>query len=77
MPRFYFDTTDTGRTFIDDIGLDCGSREMARKEAISALPHMALDALPDGDFHDFSVAVRDETGHVVLRASLAFRASWI
>lgn len=77
MPRFYFDTTDTGLTLVDDEGLDCRDREAARREAVSALPYMALDALPDGDRRDFAVQVRDETGRVVLKASLVFSAAWL
>lgn len=77
MPRFYFDTTDTGHMVVDDEGIDCSGREAARDEAVSALPYMALDALPDGDRRDFSVQVRDETGRVVLKACLVFSVAWL
>nr|WP_245273174.1 hypothetical protein [Microvirga lotononidis] len=35
------------------------------------LPHMAQDALPDGNYRTFVVNVRDENGKSVLRAALS------
>jgi hypothetical protein len=44
--------------------------EEARAEAVKALPDMARDGLPDGDYREFVVHVRDEAGQRVLRARL-------
>jgi len=44
--------------------------EAAKHEAMKALPDMARDAMPDGDFREFAVEVRDETGRKLLRLRL-------
>lgn len=63
VPRFFFDT--------DDEGQELEGLEAAKVVAQEELPHMARDELPDGDQRTFIVSVRDETGQVVLRASLS------
>jgi hypothetical protein len=68
--RYYFDTDDGERLVRDDEGLVLGSLEEAKKEAVTALPHMARDGLPDGDYREFVVEVRDEAGRKVWTARL-------
>jgi hypothetical protein len=70
MPRFYFDTYDDDRAVPDGQGIVLSDLQEAREEAIKALPDMARDGLPDGDYRDFVVEVRDEAGQRVLRARL-------
>jgi hypothetical protein len=70
MPRFYFDTHDGDRTVPDGEGLVLGGLEEAKEEAIKVLPDMARDGLPDGDYCEFVVDVRDKAGQRVLRARL-------
>jgi hypothetical protein len=70
MPRFYFDTYDDDRSVPDSQGIVLSDLEEATEEAIKALPDMARDGLPDGDYRDFVVEVRDEAGHRVFRARL-------
>jgi hypothetical protein len=73
MPRFFFDTYD-GDTFIADTeGLELPDLAAAKREAQAGLPHMAKDALPDGDRKEFIVTVRNENGHPILRAVLSLR----
>jgi hypothetical protein len=71
MPRFYFDTYDDDRAVPDREGIVLSDLEEAKEEAIKALPDMARDGLPDGDYRDFVVNVRDEGGHTVLTARLS------
>ncbi|WP_114944835.1 DUF6894 family protein [Microvirga calopogonii] len=71
MPRFFFDTFDGEFSSQDDVGLDLPSMDAVRHEAQMALPHMAQDALPDGNYRTFVVNVRDEDGKSVLRAALS------
>ena len=66
-----FDTNDGDRIIPDKEGLDLAGMEEARAEAIKALPDMARDGLPDGDYREFVVDVRDEAGQRVLRARLS------
>jgi hypothetical protein len=71
MPRFYFDTYDDDRAVPDGQGIVLSDLEEAKEEAIKALPDMARDGLPDGDYREFVVDVRDEAGQRVLRARLS------
>ncbi|EIM24418.1 DUF6894 family protein [Microvirga lotononidis] len=71
MPRFSFDTFDGDVAAQDDMGLEPPDMEAARREAQMTLPHMAQDALPDGNYRTFVVNVRDENGKSVLRAALS------
>jgi hypothetical protein len=70
MPRFYFDTYDSDRAVSDGEGLVLGGLKEAKEEAIKALPDMARDGLPNRDYREFVVDVRDEAGQKVLRARL-------
>jgi hypothetical protein len=72
MPRFYFDTYDGTHLVVDHLGLDLEGIEAAKHAAVTVLPEMARDALPDGDRMEFSVRVRDENGRRVLMATLSF-----
>lgn len=71
MPRFFFDTFDGEFSSQDDVGLDLPNMEAARHKAQMALPHIAQDAQPDGNYRTFVVNVRDEDGKSVLRAALS------
>ena len=76
MPRFYFDVSE-GESFTrDEIGLDLPDLDQVRAEAINALPEIAREALPDGDETSFAVEARDESGRVVFKATLNFKAEW-
>jgi hypothetical protein len=72
MPRYYFDTFDGDALSQDDEGLELDGIEAARHEARKTLPDMARDKVPDdGDRRTMTVKVRDETGKVVITASLS------
>jgi hypothetical protein len=73
MPRFFFDTHDGDHLTADEEGLDLDGIEQARDEAVRALPDLAHDTLPDGDWRSFAVTVRDESGKAVLTATLTLR----
>jgi hypothetical protein len=73
MPRFYFDVTDTGRTFTDPEGTELQGIKEARKEALATLGGIARDELPDGDVREFVIRIRSEEGSVLLTASLSLR----
>jgi hypothetical protein len=73
MPRFYFDTYEDDAVFADAFGDEFESFEEARAQAISILPDMARDEIPEGDHREFGCDVRDASGVIVYRARLIFR----
>ena len=71
MPRFFFDIHD-GKNFTpDDVGVELEGLEAAKAEAKKTLPDIVKDEMPDGDRRDFTVIVKDEVGHEVLRVTLS------
>ena len=70
MPRFFIDTDDGDVHIHDDEGFDLADAEAARREAMTVLPDMARDKLPDGDRRTFVATVRDDAGSVVYSATL-------
>ena len=70
MPRFFFDTSMM-KTCSRMTGHELPDLDAAKQEAQKALPDMAKDALPDGNYRTFVVNVRDEAGQTVLRAALS------
>lgn len=70
MPRYYFDVDDGRSATRDDIGLDLDGDEIARHEALRALPGLAGEALPQEHGSRVAIEVRDGTGRRVLRATL-------
>ena len=78
MPRFFFDTHDGGHSICDDEGIELASSDAAGRQALASLPDIARDVLPgDGDRHDITVDVRDETGRLMFTATLSLVARWI
>lgn len=76
MPTYYFDVTDAGKLMRDEFGSECADDQDARDHAISLLPYIARERLPDGDKHEFVATVRNEAGQVVYEASLALNGLW-
>ena len=76
MPRFYIDSDDGDRSFIDPDGFDLPNAETARYLAMDALPDMVREKLPDGDHRRFTVTVRDQTGTTLYKATLSLIAEW-
>jgi hypothetical protein len=61
----------------DDVGLDFPDAKAARDTAVTTLPDVARDVMPDGAKRDFIVTMRDESGTPVFRASLSLRTEWL
>ena len=76
MPRFYFDIDDGVHRSRDTEGADLPDLGAVRREAITVLPELAREALPDGDEQNFVCDVRDESGAVIFTATLSLRAGW-
>jgi len=69
MPRYFFDTYD-GTVILDDEGLVLPDLTSARLEARRLLRDLLLDAAPGCDESRFRADIRDETGRVVVSATL-------
>ena len=70
--RYYFDSRDGDSLAWDQEGVECADLERARREAARGLAEFARDILPLLAARKLSISVRDEDGHEVLTASLAF-----
>lgn len=71
MPRYYFDTKNGGMAMPDRVGLVVDDLGEMRRRAFEALRGLAGDELRDGeDARAVTVRVRDETGRLVLHASM-------
>jgi hypothetical protein len=77
MARYFFDIYDNEQVTSDTKGLECASRQEVREAAISVLPAIARDELPDGNRHSFRVRVRDHGDRPVFQASLTLEAGWL
>ena len=77
MPRFFFDIHDGEMMTEDKDGVQLTDLEAVRTAAISVLPDIARDELPDGDAREFIVWVRDESDQRIFKASLTLQASFL
>jgi hypothetical protein len=75
--RYYFDVDDGEDFTRDRDGVDLPDADEVRRMAVSLLPNLARDELPDGDKHVFSVKVRTEEGYCVYHATLSLIAEWL
>ena len=77
MPRFFFDIDDGERRGTDTEGLELADLAAARETAISILPDVAREELPDGDRRVFVCQVRNSESTVVFIATLSLVAEWL
>jgi hypothetical protein len=66
MPLYFFDSRDDLRSVADDIGSELADLEEAKQEAMEALVGIARDRLPDGNFRDLSMTIRDGSGPLIV-----------
>lgn len=76
MPRYYFDIHDGEDLVIDLDGIVCETNQIS-DQAVSVLPDIARESLPDGPNRAFWVKVRAEDGAYVYRASLVLSTAWL
>ena len=77
MPRFFFDTEDGDAFIKDEDGIECDNVQKAHDLAMTWLPDIAKDKMPDGEVRDFIVTVRNESGRAVYEAKLGLRGRWL
>jgi hypothetical protein len=75
MARYFFDVRDGDGFHRDTIGDEFASFEDARDQAQALLPNIAREELPDGELHQITCDVRDETGRVVYRGELTYQGT--
>ena len=75
MPRYFFDVRDGKGFHRDDVGDEFDGFDDVRQQCQALLPDIARDELPDGDLHEISCDVRDETGRVVYRGEMIYRGT--
>lgn len=77
MPRYYIDTDDGTNSSMDRDGYVYPNNQEARKAAISHLPDMAGDVLPDGNLRVLTVLLRDENRRPIFRAKFSLEGEWL
>lgn len=77
MPRFFFDVTDEDEEWTDPEGMELGTPQDARKEAIMALQGFVREIAPNGDHREISLVVKDERHTPILTATLSLTARWL
>ena len=73
MTLYFFDLHDGDEQTIDDFGMEFDHFEEARNHAVSFLPDIAREELPNGPRRNFICDIRTEAGQVVYQAILKFR----
>lgn len=76
MPRYYFDTFDGTAMLADMVGDEFEGDKAAADQAVSLIPALAGDHIPD--HHDITVAtsLRNEAGAVIYRSIGLVRSQW-
>ena len=75
MPRYFFDLHISDGLHRDEFGEDFVDHRAAHDHAQALLPNIIRAELPDGDWHDISCDVRDETGRVIYRGEITYRGT--
>ena len=60
MPRFHFDSREGSRFALDDEGLEFPDIDTAEHAAATAAAGIGRDLLPDPEFRDITIEVRNE-----------------
>ncbi|MHC2103611.1 DUF6894 family protein [Methylobacterium sp. CM6246] len=76
MAHYTIDTDADDLLIEGDYGEGLTCLSAARRMALSALPDMARDTLPDGDRRTFRAIVRDHNGEEIYTATLTLVGEW-
>ena len=77
MPLFFFDSDDGDALIRDRQGMVLTNETQARRYALAALADMLRDQVEDGGRRMLLVAVRDQWGDVIYRATLKLKGEWV
>jgi hypothetical protein len=70
MPRFYFDVREGSRFFSDDNGVECRDLDAAERLAAESAAEIGRDVLPNPEFWDVTIELRNEHQHRVLTVTV-------
>jgi hypothetical protein len=76
MPRYFIDIDDGEQVFHDQEGLLLAGPAEARRAALSALPDIARDVIPNGDAHVLGCVVQDGSRRIIYQATLTLSGAW-
>ncbi|WP_336491979.1 DUF6894 family protein [Methylobacterium nigriterrae] len=77
MPRYFFDVHNQEFSTRDDAGRDCADRERVSEIALQVLCDIAREK-PLKHMHSrLGAIVRDESGEVVLTATVNLSTTWV
>ncbi|QEE38953.1 MULTISPECIES: hypothetical protein [unclassified Methylobacterium] len=76
MAHYTIDTDADAQYVEGDYGEGLTCHLAARRMALSALPDLARDRVPDGDQGTFRAIVRDENGIEIYAATLTLVGEW-
>jgi hypothetical protein len=77
VAHYTIDTDDDDRYVEGDYGEGLTCRLAARHMALSALPDMVRDKVPDDDRCTFKAIVRDDNGREIYTATLTLVGEWM
>lgn len=77
MPLYYIDTDDGTNSSMDREGYVYANNQEARNAAISHLPDMAGDVLPDGNRRKLTVLLRNEDRIPIFKATFSLEGEWL
>jgi len=77
MAKYFFDIFDGTLPLIDQVGQDLPDPQAARFQALSTLPDLARETLPNGNRREFVIDVRDDAGLLVFTATLFLIGRWV
>jgi hypothetical protein len=72
MPRFFFDVVENGDLALDHQGRDFADQRQAHREAVKTIAAIAAEEIPKDGMLELSVAVADETHHVLFSTHVRF-----
>lgn len=72
MPKYFFDIMQNDHLAIDHVGQDHENDHKAHREAVKAIAEIAAEEIPKDGKLELSVAVADETHHVLFRTHVRF-----
>ncbi len=76
MPLYFFDIYDNDELVTDEVGVELESLHEAREQALTLLPDLAREEMPDGDRRDFTAVVRCHERRIRYRTTLSIRGEW-
>ncbi|MET3901422.1 hypothetical protein ABIB57_005393 [Devosia sp. UYZn731] len=72
MPKFFFDIVENDKVSIDHDGIEFDDRQQAHREAVKTIAAIAAEEIPKDGKLELTVAVADESHHVLFKTHVRF-----